>query len=101
MEPDSLMSLEEAYHPSPISVLEPPFTEDIPVTSEFSRRVTKDMCSKLPRTISHKSGPISQFLLLKDPSFMFCARFTEASATPEIRDLGYIFRRTWNDCVKR
>lgn len=98
MDPDFLMSLEEAYHPSPVSVLEPSFTEDTWASSEFSRGVTDNICSKLTRSMS---GPIFQFPMLKDPSFLFCARVTEASATPEIRDLGYILGRTWNDCVKR
>ncbi|KAF3433782.1 hypothetical protein FNV43_RR24885 [Rhamnella rubrinervis] len=43
IEPDSLAILEEAYQPSPVSVLEPPFTE------EFS---SDDLCS-LQRHLQH------------------------------------------------
>lgn len=62
VEPDSQVISEEAYQPSPVSVLEPPFTE------EFS---SIDLCSKSTRIMSHKIGPV--FLKFKTLMSFFTA----------------------------
>ncbi|EXB65346.1 hypothetical protein L484_025427 [Morus notabilis] len=41
---DSLVSLEEAYQPTPTSVLEPPFSEEAIISSEFLGMVKGDIC---------------------------------------------------------
>ena len=42
--PESSVSLEEAYQPSPISVLELPFTGEISSGSEYFGSVSDDIC---------------------------------------------------------
>uniref|UniRef100_A0A2N9HIZ6 DUF4378 domain-containing protein n=1 Tax=Fagus sylvatica TaxID=28930 RepID=A0A2N9HIZ6_FAGSY len=56
-EPESLLSLEEAYHPSPVSVLEPAYKEELSSSSECLGSLSTDICD-FSETLSEALGMI-------------------------------------------
>ncbi|KAG6728542.1 hypothetical protein I3842_02G177400 [Carya illinoinensis] len=53
-EPESILSSEEAYHPSPVSVLELPFEEDLSNDLECLDSISTDICDI---SETHSEGP--------------------------------------------
>jgi hypothetical protein len=90
---ESKLTLEEAYHPSPVSVLEPPFKEEPSSSSEFLESVSSDFCGEFIRTVTHNINLPSLVQVLSVYIFfpLWLGSWMQLS---DIRFLGNTLRRT-------